>query len=406
MSPVGLTPPSALSPVRGVELASVASGIKVNGKDDLVVFKLAAGSTVAATFTRNAFCAAPVHLARAHLSVMPPRALVINSGNANAGTGERGMQDARETCQKAADVLGCDAQSILVFSTGVIGEYLPLDKLLTGVEAAGQRLQADNWLAAAHGIMTTDTIAKACSEQIKINGETVTLTGIAKGSGMIHPDMATMLAFIATDVKIEQAVLQNLLSTAVHNSFNSITVDGDTSTNDACVLIATGHSTINIDSAHSEAAMIFRQALHKLCIQLAQAIVRDGEGASKFVTIEVVSANDEDEARQVGFTIAHSPLVKTALFASDPNWGRILAAVGRAGLTELDVDKVNIFLGETCIVEQGGVCQSYTEEQGQQEMNKDEILIRVVLNRGDAQATLWTTDLSHEYVTINSEYRS
>ncbi len=405
MAPVGLSTPSDLLPVAGVALATTACGIKQSGRADLLLMRLDEGSRCAATFTRNAFCAAPVTLSRRHLGASPVRALLVNSGNANAGTGQRGLDDALQSCRKVADALHCEAGQVLVFSTGVIGEFLPMPCLLEGIETTAGQLHENSWLAAAEAIMTTDTVAKAVSEQVEIDGQRVTLTGIAKGSGMIHPDMATMLAFVATDADIEQSLLQVMLQRAVDSSFNAISVDGDTSTNDACVLVATGRSGVRIGENDASGAL-FEQALQAVCGHLARAIVRDGEGASKFVTIQVEQAQSEAEARQVAFTVAHSPLVKTALFASDPNWGRILAAVGRAGLGRLDVEKVRLFLGPVCIVEHGGVAAGYTEEQGQQVMDQDEISIRVELGRGEACTTVWTCDLSHQYVTINAEYRT
>lgn len=404
---VGLNKPGDISAVAGIELASLAAGIKKNGKDDMVIFVFDDSSSCAATFTRNAFCAAPVTLAKKHLSSSSPRALLINSGNANAGTGDTGMQNAIRSCELLADKLGCTTTQILPFSTGVIGQQLPMDKMQAGIATIVAGLSEDNWLSAADGIMTTDTIAKAVSKKIQLGGKEVTISGIAKGSGMICPNMATMLSFVATDAAIDNAVLQQCLSTCVDDSFNSITVDGDTSTNDACILIATGKAgNTSINDASSAEALVFIEALLDVCQQLAQAIVRDGEGATKFVTVSVSGAQSVDEAKDVAYTIAHSPLVKTALFASDPNWGRILAAVGRAGIEQLDISGVNIYLDDVCIVAQGGVDANYTEERGQAVMNQEEITIAVELSRGEASAVLWTTDLSHEYVRINSEYRS
>ena len=404
---VGLNKPGDISSVAGVELASVSAGIKKNGKDDLVVLVFDESSSCAATFTRNAFCAAPVTLAKQHLSSARPRALLINSGNANAGTGDIGMQNAVHSCELLAEKLNCSAEQVLPFSTGVIGEQLQMDKMRSGIDRIVDHLSEYNWLPAEHGIMTTDTIAKAITKEIELDGRKVTISGIAKGSGMIRPDMATMLSFIATDADIDNDVLQRCLSECVDGSFNAITVDGDTSTNDACILIATAKSGNNrIDDINSADASIFIDALREVCQHLAQAIVRDGEGASKFVTVSVKHASSTDEARDVAYTIAHSPLVKTALFASDPNWGRILAAVGRAGVENLDISGVNIYLDDVCIVSAGGVSPDYTEERGQSVMNNDEIIITVDLSRGDVSADIWTTDLSHEYVRINSEYRS
>jgi len=403
--PVGLTEPSALTQIDGVTLASFACGIKNNGNDDLVVFHLDEGSVCASVFTQNAFCAAPVVVAKKHLAVTSPRYFLINSGNANAGTGEQGLLDAQASCKHLADISSCLESEVLPFSTGVIGETLPMDKLCLGIEKIVPQLAADNWLAAARGIKTTDIVAKAVSETVDVNGESITITGITKGSGMIHPNMATMLCFIATDANIDKALLQNHLSSAVETSFNSITVDGDTSTNDACMLVATRKTQHEIKAGTAPAKSFF-QALDKVCKTLAQAIVRDGEGATKFVSVDVSQAKNHAEAKQVAYTIALSPLVKTALFASDPNWGRILAAVGRSGVNDFAIDLVNIYLDDVCIVEAGGKSASYTEEQGQRVMNQAEITIRVELGRGDVSAVVWTTDLSHDYVTINSEYRS
>jgi len=372
----------------------------------MVVLSIDEFSTCAASFTQNAFCAAPVTLSKKHLLQYSPRALLINSGNANAGTGETGMQNAEQSCVWLADVLHCRSEQILPFSTGVIGEQLPMPVIQSGINQIATELSEDNWLAAAKGIMTTDTVAKAVSKTLMLDGQKITISGMAKGSGMICPNMATMLSFIATDADIEADFLQQCLSEAVEDSFNAITVDGDTSTNDACVLIATakaGNKQIDRDTAD---ARIFMDELETVCLHLAQAIVRDAEGATKFVTVSVEQAESKSEAKNVAYTIAHSPLVKTALFASDPNWGRILAAVGRAGIEQLDISGVNIFLGEVCIVRSGGIDSDYTEEKGQVVMNQPEIAITVELNRGNDSATIWTSDLSHEYVRINSEYRS
>jgi glutamate N-acetyltransferase/amino-acid N-acetyltransferase len=405
--PVGLKEPEEIPAIAGLQLASMAAGIKKNGNDDLVVITIEASANCAATFTKNSFCAAPVTVAKNHLASEMPRALLINSGNANAGTGDTGLQNALQSCQWLAEALDCSAQQVLPFSTGVIGEQLPMPVLKAGIEKISDQLSEDNWLSAAQGIMTTDTVAKAVSKTITLDNKTVTISGIAKGSGMICPNMATMLAFIATDADIEADFLQQCLSTVVDDSFNSITVDGDTSTNDACVLIATGKAANRpLASTAETEATVFTDALADICRHLAQAIVRDGEGATKFVTVNVLHAQSKDEAKQVAYTIAHSPLVKTALFASDPNWGRILAAVGRAGIEQLDISGVNIFLGDVCIVRHGGVDENYSEEKGQRVMQQDEISITVELNRADESATVWTSDLSHEYVRINSEYRS
>jgi glutamate N-acetyltransferase/amino-acid N-acetyltransferase len=408
---VGLSEADHIVPVAGIKLAAVAAGIKKNGKDDLVVFTFDETVSCAATFTQNAFCAAPVILARQHLSAgktsqLSPRALLINSGNANAGTGETGMQNAAQSCQWLAEELQCSAQQILPFSTGVIGQQLPMPAMQSGIKLAVTKLAEDNWISAAKGIMTTDTVLKAVSESIMLDGQEVVISGIAKGSGMICPDMATMLCFIATDANVASDFLQQCLSKAVDESFNTITIDGDTSTNDACVLIATAKADNKQLNNTSADVTSFVDGLNKVCQQLAQAIVRDGEGATKFVTVDIRQAGSKAEAKNVGYTIAHSPLVKTALFASDPNWGRILAAVGRAGLEQLDISGVSIFLDDVCIVRGGGVDANYREEQGQLVMNQPEVTIRVELGRGIETAVIWTTDLSHEYVRINAEYRT
>ena len=395
-----------LLPISGIRLASVAAGIKKNGNDDLVVIAIDEPSNCAASFTKNAFCAAPVTLAREHLSQSSPRALLINSGNANAGTGDTGMHNAQQSCQWLGDALGVLPEQVLPFSTGVIGEQLPMPVLQSGITQVVPKLAEENWIAAARGIMTTDTVAKAVSRKVLLDGKEISISGIAKGSGMICPDMATMLAFIATDANVDSEFLQYGLSQAVDDSFNAITVDGDTSTNDACVLIATGKAGNRRLIESSQDSDKFIDALKQVCLYLAQAIVRDAEGATKFVTISVDRASTKAEARKVAYTIAHSPLVKTALFASDPNWGRILAAVGRAGVQQLDISNVDIFIGDVCIVRGGGVDSRYTEEKGQAVMNEKEITITVELGRGEKSAVIWTSDLSHEYVRINSEYRS
>jgi len=393
-------------PIAGIRLASVYAGIKKNGNEDLVVMAIDESSTCAASFTKNAFCAAPVTLAKQHLSQHLPRALLINSGNANAGTGETGMQNAQQSCQWLAEELGLLPGQVLPFSTGVIGQQLPMPALQSGIKQVSAKLAEENWSDAAKGIMTTDTVAKAISRTVLLDDKKISISGIAKGSGMICPNMATMLAFIATDANVDAGFLQKSLSLAVDESFNAITVDGDTSTNDACVLIATGKAGNKQLTESSQDSSNFIDTLKEVCLFLAQAIVRDAEGATKFVTVNVDKAKSKTEARDVAYTIAHSPLVKTALFASDPNWGRILAAVGRAGVEQLDISGVHIFLGDVCIVRSGGVDSAYTEEKGQAVMNEHEISITVELGRGDESATIWTSDLSHEYVRINSEYRS
>ena len=402
---VGLKEPEKLLPVNGLRTAAFAAGIKASGARDLVMFELADSSRCAAVFTKNLFCAAPVTVARQHLAAASPRFLLINSGNANAGTGKQGMESALETCRIVAETASCDANQVLPFSTGVIGENLDLEKFRNGVPAVFSQLKTDAWLEAGRGIMTTDTLLKGVSRQITIDGRTVTVTGISKGSGMIKPNMATMLAFIATDAFIDQSLLDACLQTAVNKSFNSITVDGDTSTNDACVLMATGQAGHDEITHENENLGLFQEVLNEVCEILAQAIIRDGEGATKFITLDVRNAAHENDARQVAYTIAHSPLVKTALFASDPNWGRILAAVGRSGVN-IDIGAIEIYLDDVCIVKDGGRADSYTEEQGQSVMSQEEITIRVDLKQGTAAAKIWTSDLSYEYVKINAEYRT
>jgi glutamate N-acetyltransferase/amino-acid N-acetyltransferase len=403
---VGLKEPETLLPVKGIRAAAISCGIKKKqGSKDLVLFEIAAGSHTAAVFTRNLFCAAPVTLAKQHLSSAAPKYLLINSGNANAGTGARGMSDAQACCKMLADTTGCKPEEVLPFSTGVIGEYLPLQKFADGIPQAIVALKENAWIEAGRGIMTTDTLMKGISKQIVIEGKTITISGVAKGSGMIHPNMATMLGYVATDAAVSQSLLQEILQSAVNKSFNAISVDGDTSTNDSCVLIATGKAQNREIIARDESYKLLHQAVDDVCQYLAQAIVRDGEGATKLIILDVVNAVSESDARQAAFTIAHSPLVKTALFASDPNWGRILAAVGRSGVT-MNMEKIRIHLGDVCIVENGGRATSYTEEQGQRVMAADEITIRVDLAAGNSSARVWTCDLSYEYVKINAEYRT
>jgi glutamate N-acetyltransferase/amino-acid N-acetyltransferase len=407
--PVNLIAPEKddLLPIAGIKLGVASAGIKTVGRVDLVLIELIAGTTSSAIFTKNAFCAAPVTLAKRHQSEVTSRYLLINSGNANAGTGEQGMQAAQACCQAVAELSKLNSNTVLPFSTGVIGLQLPVEKIKTALPDAYQNLATDNWYAAAHAIMTTDTVAKALSKQLEIDGKTITVTGIAKGSGMIRPDMATMLSYIATDAAIDQVVLDAMLLKAADQSFNRISVDGDTSTNDACVLMATGQATnLVITDFNSANAQAIYQVIAEVSQHLAHAIVRDGEGATKFIEIEVAQGQNTEECRQVAYTIAHSPLVKTALFASDPNWGRILAAVGRSGISNFDLSKLAIYLGNVCIVDGGEPAADYTEQKGQQVTSQDEILIRVVLGRGDASDTVWTCDFSYDYVKINAEYRS
>ena len=400
----GTIPFEALPPLRGVRVGTVMAGIRKADRRDLVIFELGEAATTAAVFTRNAFCAAPVIVARAHLRETRPRALLINTGNANAGSGAAGEASARACCAALAERLGCAPEAVLPFSTGVIGEPLPVERLTAALPGAVAALDPDGWTDAAWGILTTDTQPKAVSRTFEWDGHTVTVNGIAKGAGMIRPDMATMLAFVAVDAVIDAADLQGALERAVAGSFNRITVDGDTSTNDACCLIATGEGP-RLAPADS-AWPTFQAALDEVCLQLAQAIVRDGEGATKFITVAVEQARDAAEARQVADAIAHSPLVKTAFFASDPNWGRILAAVGRAGLGELALERVEIDLGEVGVVRGGGLDPAYREADGQRVMDRTDIPITVRLGRGEAGVRIWTCDLGHDYVRINAEYRT
>ncbi len=350
--------------------------------------------------------AAPVVIAKKHIQTTAPRYLLINTGNANAGTGEQGLQDSLSCCQLLATETDCHEQQVLPFSTGVIGEPLQVEKFRQAIPAAVAKLTQQGWQDAANGIMTTDTVPKGLSKQMQLDGQTITITGIAKGSGMIRPDMATMLAYIATDAALPQGLLQQCLNYAVEHSFNRISVDGDTSTNDACLLMASGESGVSIGNAESESYRQFAELVRQICEELAKAMIRDGEGATKLITLDVERGRDEAECLQVAYTIAHSPLVKTAFFASDPNWGRILAAVGRAGLSELDINTLEIYLDELCIVSKGGRDAGYTEQKGQQVMDKNEITVRIILNRGQAEARLWTCDFSYDYVKINAEYRT
>ena len=393
--------------VPGIRLGVAAAGIKYPDRRDMLVIELAEGGQCAGVFTRNAFCAAPVHLAKAHLMATPPRYLLINSGNANAGTGDQGMRDAAACCESLAQAAGCSPDQVLPFSTGVIGVNLPLERMQRAMPALLADLNEAGWSEAARAIMTTDTRPKLAVRRFEIDGVEARVVGIAKGSGMIRPDMATMLAYLATDLAVDRELLQRCLLSAVEPSFNSITVDGDTSTNDACMLLASGASGLPVvDSADSQAYRELSQAVTQVCMELAREIVRDGEGATKLVEVAVDQAVDTVEARQVAYTIAHSPLVKTALFASDPNWGRILAAVGRAGLEALDIEAVEIWLDEVCIVRDGGRAADYTEAAGQAVMDKPEFAIRVKLGRGEAQARILTCDFSYDYVKINAEYRT
>jgi len=404
---VGLSGLPELYPVSGIRLGTARAGIRKPDRRDLVVIECAPGTRTAAVFTRNRFCAAPVVVAREHLSKSTPRALLINTGFANAGTGAPGEADARTCCEALARELKCAPQEVLPFSTGVIGERLPIERIVAGLPGCVAGLGEPGWSEAAHGIMTTDTVPKGSTRRIQLDGKTVTVTGIAKGAGMIRPDMATMLAFIATDAVISKSALQACLETAVNSSFNRITVDGDTSTNDACLLLATGRAGhAPIESASGKSYETLARAIGEVCTELAQAIIRDAEGATKFITIDVGGGASESDCLEVAYTIAHSPLVKTAFFASDPNWGRILAAIGRTPIPRLDVDRVSIHLDDVCVVRHGGLAADYTEAKGLAVMKQPEIRVRVDLGAGTARATVWTSDLSHDYVRINAEYRS
>ena len=404
---VGEYPFPQMHPVKGVKLTAVCAGIKKVNRRDVVLFELAEGSNVAGVFTKNAFCAAPVTVCREHLSKASIRFLVINSGNANACTGEQGIADAKATCAAIAQTKGVQPEQVLPFSTGVIGEPLPVAKIIAAIPEALQKANESGWEDAGAGIMTTDTRAKGFSEQLEFQGKIITVNGIAKGAGMIKPNMATMLGYIATDAKVAPAVLQQLVREAADKSFNRITIDGDTSTNDSCILIASGQVDLpEITQASGELYEKLRATIFAAHIHLAKSIVSDGEGATKFVTVAVSGGANRDECLDVGYAVAHSPLIKTALFASDPNWGRIVAAIGYAGLSDLDATKVVVHLNDVLIVENGGRAASYTEEQGQKVMSGSDIAININLGRGDFAETIWTTDLSYEYVRINADYRS
>lgn len=400
-----------LKPVSGVKLGITKAGIRKADRKDLLVVALDANATVSGVFTQNRFCAAPVQICRKHLvqsrqENLPIKALLVNTGNANAGTGEAGYADAMSTCTMLAALLGCKASQVMPFSTGVILEPLPVDKVIAGMPLAIADLKEDNWLNAAEAIMTTDTIPKAVSRTVQIEGKTVTLTGMSKGSGMIHPNMATMLGFMAIDAKVPQELLDEMLKTATDASFNCITVDGDTSTNDSFILIASGAVDVGIRNSRSPGYAMLQEALTSLAKELAQKIVRDGEGATKFITITVEGGINTEECRSVAYSVAHSPLVKTAFYASDPNLGRILAAIGYAGVDNLDVSRLNLYLDDVWVAQNGGRHPDYREEDGQRVMQQSEITVRIILARGTASATVWTCDLSHEYVSINADYRS
>ncbi|RJG09414.1 bifunctional glutamate N-acetyltransferase/amino-acid acetyltransferase ArgJ [Massilia cavernae] len=400
-----------LKPVNGIEIGFAEAGIKKPDRKDVLVMKLAETATVAGVFTKNRFCAAPVQISKANLAAAGAggkkiRALVVNTGNANAGTGESGLENARETCKVLARMLELDPQQILPFSTGVILEPLPVQKIIAGLPDAIANLQLDNWYNAAEAIMTTDTQPKAASRTVTIGGHSVTMTGISKGAGMIKPNMATMLGYLAFDAKVAQPVLDQLVRHAADHSFNCITIDGDTSTNDSFMLIATGAGSLEVNSTDAPEYAELRDAVTDISRNLAQQIIRDGEGATKFIAITVDEGKDVEECRKIAYSIAHSPLVKTAFFASDPNLGRILAAIGYAGVDDLDVTKLDMYLDDVWVAKNGGRNPDYQEADGQRVMKQSEITVRVKLARGDATATVWTCDLSHDYVTINADYRS
>ncbi|HEY1044684.1 MAG TPA: bifunctional glutamate N-acetyltransferase/amino-acid acetyltransferase ArgJ [Telluria sp.] len=399
--------PAELKPVAGIELGFAEGGIKKPNRKDVLVMKLAQTATVAGVFTRNRFCAAPVQISKSNLaSGAHIRALLVNTGNANAGTGEQGLARAQQTCEALAGLLDCAPEQILPFSTGVILEPLPVEKIVAALPDAIANLKADNWFNAAEAIMTTDTLPKAASRTVTIGGHTVTMTGISKGAGMIKPNMATMLGYLAFDAKVAQPLLEQIVRHAADQSFNAITIDGDTSTNDSFMLIATGAGTLEVTSADSQEYIELRDAVTELSRHLAQLIIRDGEGATKFMTITVEEGASVEECRKVAYSIAHSPLVKTAFFASDPNLGRILAAVGYAGIDDLDVSKINLYLDDVWVAKHGGRNPDYQEADGQRVMKQSEITVRVQLARGEQSATVWTCDLSHDYVSINADYRS
>jgi len=396
---VGETFKGDIHPIPGVRLAAVESGIRYRNRLDLVMIEIAAGASVAGVFTQNAFSAAPVSVARKNLDVRDSRYFLINTGNANAGTGEQGALDALRCCQSLADIASVDISEVLPFSTGVIGERLPVEKIIAGIPDAFTSLDESAWEQAARGIMTTDTRPKLVSRKIDVEGKSVSITGIAKGAGMIKPNMATMLAYVCTDAAIPRQQLQDIVRRASDKSFNRITVDGDTSTNDCCMLVATGKSSVAVNAG-------IESALLEVFQELATALIKDAEGATKFITVNIEQGATSKECLAVAYAVAESPLVKTALFASDPNWGRILAAVGRAGLEDLDIKAIEIRLGEVLLVSGGQVDASYTEELGQREMDRDEITLTISLGRGETAETVWTSDLSHDYIRINADYRS
>jgi glutamate N-acetyltransferase/amino-acid N-acetyltransferase len=405
--PVNLSVFENFNTIDGIKIGFTNAGVKQTKRPDIVVFELDETASTAGIFTENAFCAAPVQISKKHLKEAHTRYLIINTGNANAGTGKGGYDDALEICKTVADAKGVAIEQVLPFSTGVIGERLPMGKILPAIPNALENTKCDVWFDASRGIMTTDTQPKGTSTQFEYEGQTISISGISKGAGMIKPNMATMLGFIATDAPVEKEILQEICSELGNKSFNRISIDGDTSTNDSCMLMASGTANVKkLTSKDQPFYQILKDELEKVFLYLAHAIVRDGEGATKFVAINVQNCENSKEALRIAYTIAHSPLVKTALFASDANWGRILAAVGRSGVRDMDVEKINLYLDDVCIAENGARAAGYTEAAGSAVMAQSELTIRVDMGRGDASETVWTTDLSHEYVTINADYRS
>jgi glutamate N-acetyltransferase/amino-acid N-acetyltransferase len=401
-----LQAPINLIPIEGIRIATAAAGIKYKDRDDLVLFELSKGSNTAVVLTKNQFCAAPVEITRKHLEVSTPKYLLINSGNANAGLGKQGVADAKQVCASLASGVSCNDTEVLPFSTGVIGVLLPVEKITQALPALLKKLNADAWISAAKAIMTTDTVAKGYSEKVNLDGAEISITGIAKGAGMIRPDMATMLAYVATDLNIDNVSLSDLLNQAVEQSFHCITVDGDTSTNDSCVLVATGKSSLGFSDLSEQAKEEFVTSLNSIFLKLAQSIIRDGEGITKYISIKVEQAKSKSIARAIAFTIAHSPLVKTAAFASDPNWGRILAAAGRATEEPIQTRNISLYINDLSVLDHGELADGYNEKSGQREMQKDEIQFRLLLGEGSSEVTIWTTDLSYDYVKINAEYRT
>ena len=405
--PIGLNAPENLLPISGVSIGVAESNIRYTGRSDLVLMSLSEGTSTAAVYTKNRYCAAPVTLCKEHAQKKSPKALLINAGNANAGTGALGMQNAKQSCEMVSRAIGCNVDEVLPFSTGVIGEQLPMDAVQKGVDLASANMSEDNWLLAANAVMTTDIVAKAVSKQVEINGKLISITGMTKGSGMICPNMATMLGYVATDAAISADTLQAMLVQANNQSFNRITVDSDTSTNDSLVLVATGKAgNKTINSVDSSEAVTFYKALESVLINLATSIIRDGEGATKFVKVDVLGGASEKDCESIAYSVAHSPLVKTALYASDPNWGRILAAIGKAPVDQLEIEQVDISINEIELIKNGEPALSYTEAAGQSVFNQEEITIQINLNIGASNYHVWTSDLSHEYVTINADYRS